>query len=192
MLKQVLTMLMILMMAFSADALFEIRGGYGINTPADDSAELQGGGALGLSTMTGFHGDVIVSPPMIPFGFGLRYESMGLDIESAGQEFETDLTRMSVIVNYRLIDTLVFVGLIGTIGFSNEVSVSVPGFADTEYDADLTYSVGGEAGVSLGLIFVGAELGYSIADYEAKSATSDPQEVDFSGIYGKAFVGIGF
>ena len=64
---------------------------------------------------------------------------------------------------------------------------------EIEYDSDLTYTVGAEAGLSFGLFMVGAEVGYSIADYTAKDrASTNLDEIDFSGIYAKVLVGVGF
>ncbi len=190
--KSILIFAMLFAFTSQAQALFEIRAGYGVNTPADSRADIAGGlASVGLTNMSGFNLDAIVEPPMIPFGFGLRYESMGFDIEDTGVgNFESDLERISLLVNYRIIDLFFYFGAIATIGFSNDVTVNVPGAADATYDADLTYSIGAEAGVSLGLIQLGAELGYNIATYE--NSSNSPSELNFDGVYMKALVGVGF
>lgn len=187
--RQWMALIASILFSTSAQALFEVRAGYGVNTPAEDSVSFAGGN-IGLSTMSGWNLDAIVSPPLIPFGFGLRYESMGFDASTGGVDLSSSMTRLSLIVNYRFIDTLIYLGPIATIGFSNDVTIEVAGSNDLEYDSDLTYSIGAEGGVSLGLIFVGAELGYNIAKYE--NTAISPNEIDFSGVYAKALVGFGF
>jgi hypothetical protein len=170
-----------------AQALFEVRAGYGVNTPADEDT----GAGADLSTMSGFNLDAIIEPPLIPFGFGLRYETMGFDVEAGNASFESDMERISLLVNYRLINTLLYVGAIGTIGFANDVTVDYSNQISGDYSADLTYSLGAEAGVSLGIIQVGAELGYNFATYETTN-NAVPSEIDFDGVYAKALVGFGF
>ena len=191
--KQILILMAVFAFSFNANALFELRAGYGVNTPAESDADLQGGGAVGLSTMAGFNLDALFQPPVIPFGFGIRYENMGMDVsQTADPDLSSDLTRISAIINYRFIEAFLYVGVIGTIGITNDLSIDTPG-GELEYDADLTYSVGGEAGFSFGLFMVGAELGYSIATYKAKNINaSSLDEIDFGGIYAKALVGVGF
>ena len=191
MFKHIITFVAAFVITTQAQALFEIRAGYGVTTPADD-ATLDGGGTVGLSTMTGFNIDGIVYPPLLPFGLGLRYESMGLDLEQSGVSVGTDLERLSLIINYRLINTLIYVGAIGTIGFSNQATAGFNG-GDVDYEADLTYTIGAEAGASLGLLSVGAELGYAIGTYDSKQpANSLVDEVDLGGVYAKVLVGFGF
>jgi hypothetical protein len=180
--KYILTSILTLLFVTQAQALFELRAGYGVNTPADKDY-----GVSTLSTMTGFNLDAIAELPMIPFGIGLRYESMGLDLQTAGTDFTTDMKRTSLIVNYRFIDFFTYLGVIGTIGFTNDVDVKYPGNT-VKYDSNLTYSAGLEGGVSLGLVMIGGELGYLSANFKS-SALSD---LDLSGVYAKAIVGVGF
>ncbi len=188
--KHILIIVTTLMMTFNADAIVELRAGYGVNTPADNSVT----STASLSTMSGFNLDGIVELPMVPFGFGLRYESMGMDVETASANYASDMERISLLVNYRIIDMFLYFGVIGTIGFSNEVTINniptvqVPTGTDLTYDADLTYSVGVEGGVTFGLLMIGGELGYNIAKYE--NTSNDPSEVDFDGVYAKILVGV--
>src|SRR5438132_206416 len=62
--------------------------------------------------------DIIVSLPMIPFGFGLRTEDMKLSASESGIDAEIKYNRTAAIINYRLIDTIVHFGPIATIGMS--------------------------------------------------------------------------
>ncbi len=172
------------LISFNSHALIELRAGYGIQTPAEDTYQ-----ALTVDSMSGFNLDAIISPPPVPFGFGLRYESMGFDMTALGATLESDMKRLSLIINYRLIDLFAYLGFIGTIGFSNDVSIASPA-GNLEYDADFTTSIGVEGGVSLGLISIGAELGYMMADFEAKNSVNSDLNLD--GVYAKALVGVGF
>ena len=177
-----------------AEAIVELRAGYGVNTPKEDY-EITSGNKLNVSAFQGFNLDAIVELPMVPFGFGLRYENMGLDLEQSGQTYKTDLTRLSALVNYRFIDFFAYFGVIGTLGFQNDMKVKAGGAltTDLDYDSSLTYSVGAEGGVNLGLISLGAELGYIFGTMEAKTATTPPTlDASLDGIYVKVLAGVGF
>lgn len=183
--KLLLACMAITLFAAPAHALFELRAGYGITTPAEGT---QSGNEV--KTMDGFNLDAIAEIPLFPLGLGLRYESMGFTLNN-GTDLDSKFTRVSALVNYRIIDLFAYFGLIGTVGLSNKLAIEVPGFADAEYDASLTYSVGAEAGVSLGLITVGGELGYFVGNMEQTNNPSNP-DIDLGGVYAKAIVGIGF
>lgn len=185
--KQILMLLAIFMVGFNANAIVELRAGYGIQTPSDDNYS-----GNTLKTLTGFNIDAILELPMVPFGFGLRYENMGFDLEtSPTTTFESEFQRTSLLVNYRIIDLFAYFGLIGTLGLVNDLTVTVPGFTAAEFDASMTYSVGVEGGVSFGMLMLGAELGYIAATLEQ---TNDPtnSDIELDGVYAKAIVGVGF
>lgn len=183
--KLILLGLAPLLLSLPAQALVELRAGYGITTPADDNYN-----GSTVKTMTGLNLDGIIELPMVPVGLGLRYESMGFDVEvpTVGTA-EADMKRLSLLVNYRLIDLFTYVGFIGTIGFSNEIDSTILG-TTVEYDSDMTFSIGAEAGVSLGLIMIGGELGYFMGNFESSNGANS--DLDMSGIYAKAIVGVGF
>lgn len=177
-----------LAVSWNANALFEVRAGYGVETPGQDSYQNRS-----VSTISGFNLDGIFEIPMTSWGVGLRYEDLGFDISSNGQEWESDLKRTSILVNYRLLDSFAYFGIIGTLGFMNEMKVNVTGLGQAEYKADFTTSVGVEAGVSLALISLGAELGYMSANLKDDDGgiVNNP-DFDASGVYMKAIVGFGF
>ena len=184
--KQILSLVAILIFSLNANAIIDLRAGYGIQTPSDDTYS-----GDTIKTLTGFNLDAIVKIPLVPFGFGLRYENMGFDLDSPPLTFDATFKRTSLLINYRIIDLFAYFGLIGTVGLVNDLSVSVPGVTDAEFDASMTYSVGLEGGVSLGLISVGAELGYIGATLKQTNNPSNP-DVNLDGIYAKALVGVGF
>lgn len=181
--QQLLTLMISLVFVSQANALFELRAGYGIQTPASEEA-----GTDTLTTLSGMNFDAIVEIPMVPFGLGLRYEDFGSEVTTLSNGLvDANYSRTSLLINYRLIDFFTYLGIIGTIGLSNEYSIEVPGNV-RNYEADMTYSIGVEAGLSFGLFMVGAELGYIMANFES---AGNP-DVDLGGIYGKALVGVGF
>jgi hypothetical protein len=166
----------LLLLPLSSHALFEIRAGYGTNKMDEDTYA-----GFEVDDMTGFNLDAIFEPPMITdMGFGLRYEKMKFDIGTS----EAELERIAAIINYRFIDLITYFGLIGTVGLSNDFKID----SDTDFDPKLNYSIGVEAGVSLGLIMVGAEVGKFFGEVENPGSP----DIDISGIYAKALVGFGF
>lgn len=171
------------LLPLTSQALVEVRLGYGQNTFDDDS---QLGGEL--ETMRGLNADVIIYPPLITdLGIGLRYERMMFDISGTGAE--GDMSRLSALVNYRFIDTGFYVGLLGTVGIKSEVEVEGGGSTVT-YDDNLNFSAGVEAGVKLGLLTLGGEIGKLFAEFDAPSGGGSDLEMD--SIYMKAIVGFGF
>ena len=125
-----------------AQAIVELRAGYGVNQLSD--FEINTGTNYDVAGFAGFNLDAIVELPMVPFGFGLRYESMGFDMQLGNQTGSADFERTSLLVNYRIIDLFAYFGFIGSIGFANEVTLKTGGLitAGTTYDSSPTYSVG--------------------------------------------------
>ena len=175
-----------LLISLNANALFEIRAGYGVQTPGDQDISA----TQNLSSMSGYNLDAIVEIPMVPVGLGLRYENMGFDFNQSGVPLESEMQRTSLLVNYRIIDLFLYFGAIGSVGLVNNASVSSPGSA-TEYKSSMTYSIGVEGGLSLGLMQVGAEVGYLGANFEEDTNFS-AADLDLSGMYAKILVGVGF
>jgi len=175
-----------LLISLNANALFEIRAGYGVQTPGEQDVSA----TQNLSTMSGFNLDAIVELPMVPVGLGLRYEDMGFDFNQSGVSFESEMQRTSILVNYRIIDMFLYFGAIGSIGLVNDASISAPG-NKAEFKSSMTYSLGVEGGLSLGLMQVGAELGYLGANFEEDTNVYG-SDLDLSGMYAKILVGVGF
>ena len=185
------SILIIFSLASPARALVELRAGYGLlaSNPEDINK-------VDVKLLSGFHVDALVSLPMVPIGFGLRYESMTMENDGTvlGQKVNVDLDyeRISLLINKRLIDTLLYVGAIGSLGLSNKatskVSISGASLEKKEYDEGLTFSLGAEAGVGFGLFLVGAELGYQLGELK----DDKDNKFDTDGFYFKAMVGVGF
>lgn len=145
--------------------------------------------------------DVIVTLPMIPFGFGLRTEDMKLSVSENGFDAEVKYQRTAAIINYRLIDTIVHFGPIATVGMSHSGSVNIKEGGTTKVDLSpsslSSYSLGLELEVKplvvLPLI-VGAEAGYMSFKWSGvtNSVDSSSKDIDLSGTYLKAFIGLDF
>lgn len=183
-----------------AHALFEARLTYGLLASKPDMAPLFPGQSSypTLAPTYGLGADVIISPPLFPIGFGMRYENMGVDASSSGLEFKANYTRTALLLNYRLIDTLIFLGPIVSYGLSHsgEIKATVNGTETANFSSTKisSYSVGLEVGVKLIGFHVGAEAGYE--DFRWKDAHDSTgnisnQDINLSGTYLKVLLGFG-
>ena len=179
-----------------AHALFELRASYGAQLSSASTDSLSGLSANpALPGVVGLGVDGIISLPLIPFGFGMRLENFGASVDAGTEKLEAKLNRVSALINYRLLDTIMHLGLIASVAMTNEGSVKIGG---TTYDADLglaaTYSLGIEFNVGLLGFIVGGEAGYMAANLgQLKSAGgSSLGSMDLSGPYLKILAGFGF
>ncbi|MBK7843622.1 MAG: hypothetical protein IPJ71_08005 [Bdellovibrionales bacterium] len=168
-------------------ALVQIRANYGLQTVSPD----QVGAFPTLSKLTGFGGDLIISPPLFPLAFGIRHEIMKAEESNSYGKFNLDLTRTSGLISFRLIDTLIFLGAIGTIGVSHSgdqtFEVIGVGTTTTKNDISGSYSVGVEGGIKLVGFLVGAEVGYMGLKI---GGSGTEQKLD--GAYTKVHLGLDF
>ncbi len=183
-----------------AHALFEARLTYGLLGSSPDLGPIFNN-ASGLPTVAPTYGlgaDVIVSPPLFPVGFGLRYENMGLSATSGIFEFKASYTRTALLLNYRIIDTLMFLGPIFSYGVSHsgDIKAIQSGTETSSLSSNKisSYSAGIEAGVKLIGFHLGAEVGYE--DFRWKDATDSHaaianQDINMSGTYAKVLLGFG-
>ncbi len=178
--KLILPILFVFLFASTSQALVQFRGHYGLSKPS---------GANSIEPDLGtFGADVIVSLPLFPIVFGLRYEKMnGDDSLGGGLTYESDLTRISGLVGYRLIDTLLYVGALGTLGLVHDGESMVTGQANADIDMDFSASVAVEAGVKLNDFILGGELGYLMGEDSGRSP-----DFDYGGVYGKIHLGYEF
>lgn len=186
--------------ASPAHALFDLKLSYGLLASNPDLSQLYSGGSSvpSVAPTYGLGLDGVVNLPMLPFGFGLRYENMGMTASGSGLDFKADYTRTALLVNYRFIDTLLYVGPIATYGISHSDSLKVTenGVEKSNFSSSsvTSYSVGLEAGVKLLAFSVGAEVGYE--DFHWKGAHDDTgnnpdRDINMSGSYVKAVLGFG-
>lgn len=195
------TFLSTLCVSTQAFALFEAKLTYGLLGSKSYFGDVYDGATTSLPSIVPTYGlgaDAVVTLPLMPLGFGLRYENQGLTASSGGLEFKTSYTRTALIINSRLIDTLLYLGPVFTYGISHSGSAKA---SETSYSTKFTsskmssYSVGLEAGVKLVGFNVGAEVGYM--NFSWKNATdstgtiSGSRTLDMSGTYAKVMLGIG-
>ncbi|MGE0632883.1 MAG: hypothetical protein AB7O96_10765 [Pseudobdellovibrionaceae bacterium] len=190
---------LILLLATPSFALIDLRLTYGINTVNANLSDLGAGDEPKPVPLTGLGGDFIFSPPLVPLGFGIRYEKMGAKAASDDFSVQMDMTRTAAIVNFRIIDTLIMVGPIFTFGLNHpntfEVKNGSTTLAKFESKKASSYSAGLEVGLKVPFL-LGIELGYmsmTAKDAENKTTpTAAKEDIDLSGGYTKVFLGFGF
>ncbi len=189
----------------SSWALFEARATVGATQAKPDLQSICQGsctnpsGAGDATYVPGVGVDAIVSLPLVPFGFGLRYE--GIKLSGDNNSISTDIkyTRTALLINYRLIDTIVHFGPIASYGLSHTGSLSIKESGTTKVDLAPTsmssYSVGLELEVKPLIVIpliVGAEAGYMSFKWNdvTNSIDNSKKNVDLSGTYIKVFLGL--
>lgn len=176
--KKIVLTALLLILPLSSHALIEIRAGYG-KTMFDEDNYF---GAQ-LDDATGYNLDVIFEPPLLTdLGLGVRYEKMSFDF-GAG---EADWTRIAALINYRIIDFIGYLGVIGTVGISNDFEISGGGLTNSNFDEKLNYTIGIEGGVNLGIFSIGAEVGKMFAKVEPAGLP----DIDLNSTYAKILFGI--
>ena len=214
--KSKVLLLTILVSIFpQANALVDLRVGYGLNNgnPSQFNSAMDSlnPGYPAAKSMTGFNLDAILSLPLVPFGFGIRYESLSA---SANQNFAASsaalaskftFDRLALLVNYHIIDTLVYFGPLATYGITNTSKLNIDcdlcspaTHIASQASSVTTYSVGVEGGLKLLLLRVGAELGYASftgKDYAYNganfSSAGSNVKIEMNGLYAKVLLGIG-
>lgn len=182
--KKIFFAVLVMLLPLSSHALLEVRAGYGMNTFDEDNYA-----GFELQKMTGYNLDVIFEPPLLTdLGLGVRYESMGFDIDAGGSNVgDADMTRLSALINYRIIDFVAYFGVIGTVGLSTNFESTIGG-ATTGWDEKLNYTIGLEGGMNLGIFSVGGEIG----KFFAKMENNGSPDLDLESVYAKVLVGIDF
>lgn len=192
--------LLVLFFAQPSMALFEVRAGYGILSSKPDLTGFYTGTSSNVPTAApnaGLTLDAVVTIPLVGLGAGLRMENMNIKYESDVMTIQNQLTRNALIVNYRLINTLVYLGPIFTYGLShtNKIKMSSGGsdISNISSDKVSSYSIGLEGGASLLGLMVGAEAGTMTMNYKdaTDSITANVHDLNMSGNYVKVFLGFG-
>jgi hypothetical protein len=184
-----------------ANAIIEFRLNYGALASKPELSKLYTGGST-LPTVAPTYGlgaDLLLSFPLVPIGIGARMENMNLSASLGGLEFTAKNQRTAVLLNYRLIDTLVYVGPMLTYGVNHtsEFKVSQNGTTLSKFTSDKvsTYSVGLEAGVKLIGLSLGAEAGTETmimkGSKDAVGTIGGTQDINMSGSYFKLLLGLG-
>ena len=158
-------------------ALVDIRSHYNLEI-TEDSPLL--GDSKKISPLAGLGGDVIASLPVLPLGFGLRYENLTLE-EGDPRNYKFELERTAAIINIRPINTLFFIGAIGTFGLRHKAKQN-----NAKTKVDLSYSAGAEMGFKFLSWMAGVEIGH----LWLKADILDSR--DLSGLYAKTLIGFNF
>lgn len=197
---KIFAVIVLFLASLNANALLDLRIGGGSSLSSPDLGSFYSGN-LSLPTAApaiGFNADIIFSPPLTSFGVGLRTESMKVDYNNSSLSVENKYTRTSLIVNYRLIDTIIFLGPIATLGLSHTGSLSMNAsgvsLINITPGSINSYSIGLEAGAKLIGILVGAEVGYLDMRYKNAndSVSNITKDLNMSGDYIKLLFGFGF
>lgn len=188
-----------------AFALVDLRLTYGLITAQDQFGEACGTHCTSSTpTVVPFGGiglDVIISPPLMSWGFGARYEKLGLSASTSNIAADAGVERISLVVNYRIIDTILHFGPIFTYGLSTKshMKISENGTTQVDYSSNAADSI--TAGLELGIkpliivpLVIGAEAGYNMLKIKDAndSVNNETKSFDFNGVYLKAFAGISF
>lgn len=183
-------------------ALVEARVHYGILASKPDLENLYTGGSSlpDYAPVHGIGGDLLVNLPFADWAVGFRYEDLGLEFSNSNLEFKSKLKRTSILANYRLINTLIFLGPIVSYGLSHDGNLTVKDGANeisnfTSKKGE-SYTVGLEAGVKLLGLHLGAEVGWQsmkLKDADDTGSANRPtQDIDYSGNYARVLLGLGF
>jgi hypothetical protein len=198
--------LFVLINPLTSHALVEARLTYGGIGSKEFATEACGAlcTASNIPAVVPFMGtgaDLIIKLPLIPFGFGVRYEKLGIGTNSSTVEVAANIEQISAIINYRFIDTILHVGPIATLGLSHksQLKVTESGIPRVDYDATnaQSASVGLEVGIKPLIVIpiaIGAEAGYQLLKIkDAKDSISNTsKDLDLSGGYMKLFLGLDF
>lgn len=196
--------LFVLVLAFAGPAwsLVEVKMSYsGLLSDPDEDKIYNGATKMPTPTANfGLGADVVFNLPFAGFGFGVRYENLGLKYNGQGIEVESELSRTALLVNWRWVDNVVYFGPVFTAGISHSggtIMVSENGSTITDLEADnqMSYSAGLELGAKLIGFRVGVEAGYM--GYELKDLSGSTGSItnvgrlDMSGPYAKILLGFG-
>lgn len=195
--------------SYQAHALFEARLTYGTLASSPTLTDVYPGTSSDVPSAAANYGlgvDAIFILPAVGLGFGARYENLGFKANSNGLEYKTSATRTALVLNYRLINTLMFLGPIATYGMSHSNNmrwaISSPGLSfPSGTEADLTpesttsYTIGLEAGVKMLNFILGAEVGYEDFKWkkmtDSKNTVTTRPDLNMNGVYSKILFGFG-
>lgn len=190
-----------MLLAFGLPAqgqILEIRGGAGINganaDDFEDRVNATGAGGVDADEFDNFFADVFFNIPASPLGLGVRHEWLNQEDSGGGSEYDLKINNLSLLIDLRLIDSNIYLGPIVSIGYPWGELDFQSGSASLEDQIDgdrVSYSGGLEAGVIFGNFLIGAEAGYQSIKLKSDSSALRA-DIDVSGYYGKAMVGLAF
>lgn len=187
----------ILCFTTSANAFLELKVGYSLLNADPKTFNDHNVLTEPVKGLQGLTADLLLNAAIMPVNIGARYENWGFKKGTGVLASEVEYERISVILNKRFIDTVGYVGLVATVGLSNEFKDKI---ANNKASSSLSGSIGLETGLKFGFIMAGIEGGYLVAplgDLKTSTGTTvtsggSPVDVDMSGAYARAMVGFNF
>lgn len=195
-------MMLMILPANDSWAIFELRVTYNSLANRPDFADL-----TELSSppepvsSTGLGADAILTLPLplIP-GIGVRYENLGYTSKKGENEVKGNFSRTAALVNWRLLNNVIFLGPIFTYGTSHSNKTKVTkGSVETEWVSPSvsSFQAGLEGGFNIINMTVGAEVGYHVLKFKDARAQPDnlsdeltiKKTIDMSGTYFKLMLG---
>ncbi len=155
----------------------------------------------GVLPLVGLGADVIISPPLTSYGFGLRYEKIGLTGSAGSLSVDAKVERIAALINYRIIDTIIHFGPIFSFGVSTQSSLSITNSGSDLVNYKSSISDSASAGIELSVkpliiipIIVGAEAGYEYLKIKNAhdNINNKDLDLDLSGVYLKVLLGLAF
>lgn len=209
--KKLIFVMLASVLSHSAQALIEVRAGYHLqqgdpkdyNSFVNDSCS---GCGTKVSQIGGLGFDIMAKIPLIPIGFGIRSDTLQQSLDYSGvAKLTQTFMATSLVLNYRIIDTLAYIGPIVAYGISNKSTLKSEILGTEVYSGTAgkasSYTAGVEGGFKLGLMRLGAEVGYgnyladeitNSADQVLSSGSTTAEKIDFTGSYVRIQLGVGF
>jgi hypothetical protein len=201
MMRKAFILLALVFCAATARAgILDIRGGVGRSAANVDSfdnqAQAANGNGIDANDFQTYNADIFFNFPVIPIGVGIRNEWFNLNQGNGGNELDLKATNLSLLVDFRLINTSAFyLGPIVAIGHpSAKVNFKTSAVTMDKHinGGDVSYAGALEAGVYLGHFLIGAEAGYQNIKFEGDTSQGTTAKFDASGVYGKLMAGLTF
>jgi hypothetical protein len=114
----------VMLTSLPSQALVELKAGYSQFTTSPGSLNDQFPGSPKISQMQAISFDVMGNVPLMPVGLGVRHEMFSRKESAGGLRSEIDWKRTSILVNKRLIDTVMYLGPVATVSFASDFKYS--------------------------------------------------------------------
>lgn len=177
----------------------DLRLSYGVMASSFELKKIYtGGGAVpNMAPLQELGADIIYFRPLENWGAGLRYEQRSFRAGSSTMEFSGNLSRASVLGYYRLANSFVYMGPIGSFGLLHTGNLIVKEqnteISSVSSSKNLSYSLGFEGGLHYPQFSIGAEIGYQTFIMKEVSdsglAALSSGDLNLSGSYAKILVG---
>lgn len=197
----------ILLFPFAAQATVDFRLNLG-RTFANPKSLNEGlPEMIHISGLSNIGFDLLVNPSFLPGGLGggLRFDSYQTSQKEGDNEISYSGSSFTMLINYRLINTVFYAGPILGIGIGNsaKIETQLNGDPKTGYESEQirVVTLGIEGGARVATLAFGGEMGYQY--YKGKEfidgngnyfrdSSGVPKEADLGGMYLKVSCGFSF